>query len=57
MEASEILQKVKEILEIDINVDWDMAELSPAEEFQAILNIITTLEQQNKLKYYGKKDT
>ena len=57
MQASEILEKVKKILEIDINVDWDVAELSPSEEFQAILDIITSLEQQNKLKYYGKENT
>jgi hypothetical protein len=48
MEASEILEKVKKILELNIKVDWDFADVAPEEEFQAILDIIIELETKPK---------
>jgi hypothetical protein len=35
-----LLEKIREICEINTKVSWDWAELTPAEEFQFIVDLI-----------------
>ena len=44
--ANQILEKVKDMLEINTRVDWDSAEIEPNEEFQNILDEIEKMENQ-----------
>ena len=44
--ANQILEKVKEMLEINTRVNWDSAEIEPNEEFQNILDEIEKMENQ-----------
>ena len=44
--ANQILEKVKDMLEINTRVNWDSAEIEPNEEFQNILDEIEKMENQ-----------
>jgi len=42
--SNQILEKVKEMLEINIGVDWESSEIEPNKEFQNILDEIKKME-------------
>ena len=42
---SQILEKVKDMLEINTRVNWDSAEIEPNEEFQNILDEISSINE------------
>ena len=44
--ANQILEKVKDMLEINTRVNWDSVEIEPNEEFQNILDEIEKMENQ-----------
>jgi hypothetical protein len=46
--ANQILEKVKDMLEINTRVNWDSAEIEPNEEFQNILDEIKKLEDEDE---------
>ena len=47
MLKKEILKQVKIMCKINTTVNWDWAELTPAEEFQAILDFIKNAEKRS----------
>ena len=47
--SKEILEKVKEMLEINTRVNWDWAEITPGEEFQNVLDFIEKKEKERSL--------
>jgi hypothetical protein len=47
-EAKEILKQVKIMCETNTRVNWDWAELTPAKEFQAILDFIKNAKKRSQ---------
>ena len=44
--ANQILEKVKEMLEINTKVNWSAADYTPEEEFQNMLDEIEKMEEE-----------